>query len=79
MSFLERARALYEEKGYECQLIWSECKSHYWLIVKIDGVWWHSDATPGPVAGYGLMNDVDRDATLNGRVWDRDAWPACGN
>lgn len=70
--------ALLKEKGYETQLIWCEDKSHYWNIVKIDGVWKHLDATPGPQhSRYSIMSDKQRYETLSGRDWDRDAWPSC--
>ena len=72
--------ALFDEKGIESQLIWTIQKnpSHYWLIVKIDGVWKHIDPTPGRLhSKYSLMNDKQRLSTLSGRKWDRSAWPAC--
>ena len=70
--------ALLKEKGYETRLIWCESKSHYWNIVKINGVWKHVDATPGPQhSRYSLMSDKQRYETLSGRDWDRNAWPAC--
>ena len=69
---------LLDEKGYESQLIWVKDKSHYWLLVKIDGVWYHMDATPGPLhSKYSVMTDAQRYATLSGRDWDRSQWPAC--
>ncbi len=71
-------KAIFDLKGIESQLIWVTDKSHYWLIVKIDGEWKHIDATPGPTHSvYSLMNDEQRLETLSGRVWDFDAWPAC--
>ena len=73
-------KALFDEKGIESQLIWTIQKnpSHYWLIVKIDGVWKHIDPTPGRLhSKYSLMNDKQRLSTLSGRKWDRSAWPAC--
>jgi hypothetical protein len=69
---------LLEEKGYETQLIWVTAKSHYWLIVKLEEGWRHIDATPTPAhSKYSIMTDTTRYATLNGRNWDRSAWPAC--
>ena len=65
-------------KGYETQLIWVTDKSHYWLIINLDGVWRHIDATPGRVhSRYSLMTDEQRVATLSGRNWDHSQWPAC--
>lgn len=81
-------------KGFETQLIWVEGSSpgsdkaangwdpHYWLIVKLDGVWWHIDATPGRLhSKYPLMNDEMRYETLKSgsyqRDWDRSLWPVC--
>ena len=70
---------LLEEKGYECELIWVTSKTHYWVIVNIDGTWWHIDATPGRRhSRYSLMTDEMRLETLSGRVWDTSLWPACG-
>lgn len=72
-------KAIYDLKGIESQLIWCTDKTHYWLIVKIDGTWFHIDATPGVQhMKYSLMNDAMRYSTLSGRNWDRTQWPACG-
>lgn len=72
-------KAIYDYKGIENQLIWVTNKSHYWLIVKIDGTWFHIDPTPGVQhMKYSLMNDAMRYSTLSGRNWDRTQWPACG-
>ena len=69
---------LLQAKGYETQLIWVTDKSHYWLIININGTWRHIDATPGSVhSRYSLMTDEQRAATLSGREWDRSQWPAC--
>ena len=71
-------QVLLEEKGYETQLIWVTAKSHYWLLVKLPEGWRHIDATPTPAhSKYSIMTDELRYATLNGRNWDRSAWPAC--
>ena len=71
-------KALFDEKGIENQLIWTTKKSHYWLLVKIDGAWKHIDPTPGRLhSKYSLMSDKQRLSTLNGRKWDFKAWPAC--
>ena len=71
-------QSLFDLKGIESQLIWVKNKTHYWLIVKIDGKWKHIDPTPSQLHGrYSLMNDAERQSTLSGRHWDRSAWPAC--
>ncbi len=70
--------ALLEEKGYECQLIWVTDEAHYWVIVNVDGTWWHFDATPGNYSNFSFMSDKERFDTLRGRNWDRTLWPACG-
>lgn len=71
-------QALLKAKGFETMLIWCENKSHYWNLVKINGEWKHMDSTPGFAAHmvYSIMNDEQRHETLNGRDWDRAAWPA---
>ena len=71
-------KAIFDLKGIENQLIWVEAKSHYWLLVKIDGAWKHIDPTPGRThSKYSLMNDAERLSTLSGRKWDTSLWPAC--
>lgn len=72
-------KALLEYYGYQTQLIWVTDKSHYWLIINLGGTWYHIDGTPGNTHTiYSLMNDEQRLATLRGRDWDHDKWPACG-
>ena len=71
-------QSLLTRKGYETQLIWVTDKSHYWLIINLDGVWRHIDATPGVRhTKYSLMTDEQRYSILQGRDWDRSAWPKC--
>ena len=71
-------QVLLEAKGYETNLIWVTDKSHYWLQVKLDGVWKHIDATPGVRhTKYSLMDDAQRYECLQGRDWDRSQWPPC--
>lgn len=71
-------QAILREKGYNTQLIWVKDKTHYWLIINLNGSWKHIDATPSMVhSRYSLMNDAQRYETLSGRDWDRSAWPAC--
>lgn len=64
--------------GYETQLIWTTCKTHYWLLIKLNGVWKHIDPTPSSIhSRYSLMTDEQRLSTLSGRSWDTTLWPAC--
>ena len=71
--------ALLQYYGYQTQLIWVTNQSHYWLIINLDGTWYHIDATPGPVhPRFSLMTDEQRLMTLGGRDWDHSKWPACG-
>ena len=70
-------QALLRAKGYETMIIWVEDQTHYWNLVKIDGVWRHMDSTPGSAnhSRYSIMTDDMRYETLSGRDWNRDAWP----
>ena len=71
-------KAIFDLKGIESRFIWVTDKSHYWLIVKINGQWKHIDPTPSTLHGkYSLMNDEERLSTLSGRKWDTTQWPAC--
>lgn len=80
--FAHCLKAVLDAKGYETKLIWvtkptSKIKSHYWVLIKIDGEWMHLDATPGRTTHqkYDLMNDAQRYETLKTggvqRDWDR--------
>ena len=71
-------QALLRAKGYETMIIWVEDQTHYWNLVKIDGVWRHMDSTPDSVnhTRYSIMTDEMRYETLSGRDWNRSAWPA---
>lgn len=70
--------ALLQYYGYETQLIWVKDKTHYWLLINLDGIGWrHIDPTPSQLHGrYSLMTDAQRQSTLSGRKWDTTAWPA---
>lgn len=69
---------LLKHYGYSTQLIWTTCKTHYWLLINIGGTWRHIDPTPSQLHGmYSLMTDEQRKSTLSGRDWDRSQWPAC--
>lgn len=71
-------KAILDQKGIPNQLIWVTNKTHYWLLVNINGQWKHMDATPGAThSRYSIMNDAQRYETLSGRDWDRTQWPAC--
>jgi hypothetical protein len=71
-------KVLLDYYGYENQLIWVKDQSHYWLLIKLDGVWRHIDGTPSPThSRYSLMTDKQRYETLKGRDWDREMWPVC--
>ncbi len=70
-------QALLKEKGYETQLIWVTNKTHYWNLVKINGVWRHMDSTPDRNhRKISIMTDEQRLSTLSGRDWDHSLWPA---
>ncbi len=71
-------QALLRERGYETKLIWVTNKTHYWNLVKINGVWRHMDSTPDSThRKISIMTDEQRLSTLKGRDWDHSAWPAC--
>lgn len=70
-------QALLQAKGYEAKVIWTTCKTHYWVILKYNGVWRHLDSTPGSLHNkVKLVTDAVRYANLQGRNWDRSQWPA---
>ncbi len=67
---------LLTKAGYQTQLIYTTDRSHYWLLVKINGVWRHSDATPGNYHSMiSAATDAERLAHLQGRDWDHSKWP----
>ncbi len=69
-------KAFLDKLGYENQLIWTTDKTHYWNLIKINGVWKHSDSTPGTKhTMISAENDETRYAHLQGRNWDRTLWP----
>lgn len=71
-------QSLLRYHGYSTQLIWTTCKTHYWLLINLGGTWRHIDPTPSSVHSiYSLMTDAQRKSTLSGRDWDRSQWPAC--
>lgn len=74
--YAETYKRLLEYNGYETQIIWTTDKTHYWNLVKINGVWRHSDASPGPTHGWiSAVTDEVRYNNLQGRNWDRTLWP----
>jgi len=74
-------------RGYETNLIWvkEEYTPHYWVQIKLDGKWYHIDATPVGTHNKApaLMNDEERLYYLreknytSPRLWDTTLWPAC--
>lgn len=78
---------LLDLRGYETNLIWLMDKytPHYWVQVKLDGKWYHIDATPVGTHNKApaLMNDEERLYYLREnnyttpRLWDTTLWPAC--
>ena len=40
-------RALFERIGFECEGVESITQEHIWVIAKVNGEWYHFDATPG--------------------------------
>ena len=70
-------KALLDAKGIENQLIWVTDKSHYWNLVKMNGVWRHMDSTPDRNhRKISIMTDEQRLSTLSDRKWDFSAWPS---
>lgn len=71
-------KALLDYYGYTSQLIWvmPQYNPHYWLIIKINGTWYHIDPTPNYLhSRYSLMTNAQRLETLSGRKWDTSLWP----
>ena len=58
-------------------LIWTTDKTHYWNLIKLNGVWRHTDSTPGNKHSM-IENETDavRYEHLQERDWDRSKWPA---
>lgn len=74
--YAETYNKLLEYKGYESKIIWTTDKTHYWNLVKINGVWRHSDSSPGTNHGWiSAVTDEVRYNNLQGRDWDRTLWP----
>ncbi len=70
-------KALLDAKGYETRLMWTTCKTHFWVLIYYEGSWKHIDSTPGlSHDDILLVNDDVRYAHLQGRDWDRSLWPA---
>ena len=68
--------ALLKQKGYTTKIIWTTDKTHYWNMVYLNGKWVHMDSTPTSRHNkYSIMNDDMRYERLQGRDWDRNAWP----
>ena len=66
---------LLQKAGYSCMIVNATDNSHFWNLVNVGGVWRHLDSTPPRYSANGLMTDAERYATLNGKDWNRDAFP----
>ncbi len=76
MVHAEIYKALLQKAGYEVQIIYTTNRSHYWCLVKINGKWRHSDATPTNLHNMiSAATDAERLAHLQGRDWDHSKWP----
>ena len=70
-------KAFLDKAGYQNKIIYTTDQTHYWNLILINGVWRHSDSTPG--GNHGMIvaeTDEVRYAHLQGRDWDRSKWPA---
>ena len=68
--------ALLKAKGYTTKIICVKDKTHYWIMIYLNGKWVHMDSTPGVLhTKYSIMNDEQRYEILQGRDWDRSLWP----
>ncbi len=71
-------QAMLLKAGYDAKIIYTTDKSHYWCLVKINGKWRHSDATPTyRHEMVSAFTDAERLAHLQGRDWDHSNpnWP----
>ncbi|MDD2435373.1 MAG: hypothetical protein PHO63_03875 [Bacilli bacterium] len=65
-----------DKAGIENRLIWVTDRSHYWNLVKIDGVWRHYDTTPTTqLLGPATDDQKYASSGMGGRNWDRSAYP----
>ena len=58
-------------------MIYTKDETHYWNLIKENGVWRHYDATPGSHV-MGPVDDKTKlaSAGLHGRTWDKSLFPA---
>ncbi len=69
-------QAMLQKAGYEARIIYTTDRSHYWCLVKINGKWRHSDATPTyRHEMVSAFTDAERLEHLQGRDWDHSKWP----
>ena len=66
-----------QRAGYNAKIIYTTDKTHYWVLVNINGVWRHSDATPTDRHRMiSAATDAERLDHLQGRDWNHSNWPA---
>lgn len=62
--------------GVENMIIKTIDETHYWNLVKINGVWRHYDSTPGShIAGPATDEQKLSSAGMRGRKWDTSKYP----
>ncbi|MCH5167144.1 MAG: transglutaminase domain-containing protein [Erysipelotrichales bacterium] len=66
-----------DKLGIENVMVYTKDETHYWNLVKENGVWRHYDATPGSHI-IGPATDAQKlsSAGLRGRSWDKSLFPA---
>ena len=72
-------QAMLNKAGYQTKIIYTTDKTHYWVMIYLNGKWWHTDATP--TSRHKMIskaNDEERFKHLQGRNWDRNKWPKAG-
>lgn len=66
---------LLKKAGYQCYIVNATDNSHFWNLVNVGGSWRHLDSTPPRYSTHGLMTDAEREESLNGKTWNKDAFP----
>lgn len=75
-----KAMALLLNKvGIECSIVASREMDHAWNIVKIDGRWYHIDATFGDSIGIESYFNLTDDQLAFDHKWDRIKYPVCND
>ena len=70
-------QAMLQRAGYNAKIIYTTDQTHYWVLVNINGVWRHSDATPTDRHRMiSAATDAERLEHLQGRDWNHNNWPA---